>query len=200
MKLLQRTALYQALLALPMVVIGTAIGYGLVRHTVTHEVDEALEDHAILVRDRMLASEQDLEITAPDMLLRMTDDTVMGIAVSIAVVLVLFTLVIRCCCSAGSPRTCGVLSIPTAGHGTLPSRCAHSMLAPSDVEEFAGMAGVGRMMANMQRDFPRAETFTEQAAHELRTPWPFCAEVGPADPKPSMGERAGPSGMYTASE
>ncbi|HQV38461.1 MAG: HAMP domain-containing histidine kinase [Flavobacteriales bacterium] len=255
MKLLQRTALYQALLALPMVVIGTAIGYGLVRHTVTHEVDEALEDHAILVRDRMLASEQDLEITAPDMLLRIapgtiageqfsdtviydtlhaedipwrigrfpakeadgsaavltigrsqleTDDLVMGIAVSIAVVLVLFTLCTLLLFRWLSAHLWRPFHTNLQAMERFRPDAPIPMLAPSDVEEFAGMAGtLGGMMANMQRDFTAQKRFTEQAAHELRTPLAILrGRLDQLIQNPSMGEREAGTiqGMYTASE
>ncbi|MBP9160786.1 MAG: hypothetical protein KBF49_08050, partial [Flavobacteriales bacterium] len=78
MKLLQRTALYQALLALPMIVVGTAIGYGLVRHTVTHELDEALADHAAQLRERMHKTDLFLEITTPDMLVKVAPGTILS--------------------------------------------------------------------------------------------------------------------------
>lgn len=255
MKLLHRTALYQALLALPMVVIGTAIGYGLVRHTVRHEVEEALEDHAILVRERMLASEQDLEITAPDMLLRITpgtiagvqfsdtviydtlqaedipwrigrfparqadghaavltigrsqletDDLVMGIATSIAAVLVLFTLCTLMLFRWLSARLWRPFHANLQAMERFRPDAPIPPLAPSDVDEFADMASALKsMMANMQRDFTAQKRFTEQAAHELRTPLAILrGRLDQLIQSPAMGEREADviQGMYTAAE
>ncbi len=255
MKLLQRTALYQALLALPMVVIGTAIGYGLVRHTVTHEVDEALEEQAILVRDRMLASDQDLEITTPDMLLRIapgkvaghqfsdtviydtlhaedipwrigrfpakqadgsaailtigrsqleTDDLVMGIAASIAAVLVLFALNTLVLFRWLSTRLWRPFHANLLAMERFRPDAPIPPLAPSTVDEFAGMAGVlSGMMTNMQHDFTAQKRFTEQAAHELRTPLAILrGRLDQLIQNPSMGEREAETiqGMYMASE
>ncbi|MGV9011814.1 MAG: sensor histidine kinase [Flavobacteriales bacterium] len=255
MKLLQRTALYQALLALPMVVIGTAIGYGLVRHTVTHEVDEALEEQAILVRDRMLASDQDLEITTPDMLLRIapgkvaghqfsdtviydtlhaedipwrigrfpakqadgsaailtigrsqleTDDLVMGIAASIAAVLVLFALSTLVLFRWLSTRLWRPFHANLRAMERFRPDGPSPLLADSNVDEFAGMShALGGMMANMQRDFTAQKRFTEQAAHELRTPLSILrGRLDQLIQNPSMGEREAETiqGMYMASE
>ncbi|MEO5584181.1 MAG: HAMP domain-containing sensor histidine kinase [Flavobacteriales bacterium] len=255
MKLLQRTALYQALLALPMVVIGTAIGYGLVRHTVTHEVDEALEEQAILVRDRMLASDQDLEITTPDMLLRIapgkvaghqfsdtviydtlhaedipwrigrfpakqadgsaailtigrsqleTDDLVMGIAASIAAVLVLFALSTLVLFRWLSTRLWRPFHANLRAMERFRPDGPSPLLADSNVDEFAGMSNaLGGMMANMQRDFTAQKRFTEQAAHELRTPLAILrGRLDQLIQNPSMGEREAETiqGMYMASE
>ncbi|MBL0128832.1 MAG: HAMP domain-containing histidine kinase [Flavobacteriales bacterium] len=66
MKLLQHTARYQLLLAVPLVLIGTAIGYYAVQHIVNEEIDEQLYHHAAVVQDR---SRQGLGImpnSAPD--------------------------------------------------------------------------------------------------------------------------------------
>jgi signal transduction histidine kinase len=255
MKLLQRTALYQALLALPMVVIGTAIGYGLVRHTVTHEVDEALSDQAISVRGRMHAGESGLDINAPDMLVRTasgsiaevqfsdtviydtletenipwrighfpatmangspavitigrsqleTDDLVLGIALSIAAVLVLFTLGTLLLFRWLSAR----LWRPFHGNLRIMERFSPDAPSPplirSDVDEFVGMAqALDGMMANMRRDFTAQKRFTEQAAHELRTPLAIVrGRLDQLIQSPGMGEREAETiqGMYTASD
>ena len=255
MKLLQRTALYQALLALPMVVIGTAIGYGLVRHTVTHEVDEALADHAKLVQERLRITQQGLEITAPDVLVRIapgsisgvqfsdsviydsleaedipwrigrfpatqvdgstvvltigrsqleTDDLVMGIAASIAAVLVLFTLCTLLLYRWLSARLWRPFHANLQTMERFRPDAPAPPLASSDVDEFTSMAHVlGDMMANMQHDFTAQKRFTEQAAHELRTPLAILhGRLDQLIQSPSMGEREAETiqGMYTASE
>jgi|GEM_PF-1585238 len=66
MKLLDRTALNQLLLALPLVLFGTAIGYFAVRHAVNDELDEQLEHHAELLKERIGKGEQLLVDPAPD--------------------------------------------------------------------------------------------------------------------------------------
>ncbi|MBK9419718.1 MAG: HAMP domain-containing histidine kinase [Flavobacteriales bacterium] len=255
MKLLQRTAFYQALLALPMVVIGTAIGYGLVRHTVTLEVDEALEDHAILLRERMRTADRDLEITAPDMLVRIaagtithqlfsdtviydslqaedipwrvgrfpatmadgsavtmtigrsqleTDDLVFGIALSIAAVLVLFTLCTLVLFRWLSARLWRPFHASLKAMEHFRPDGPSPPLAASNVDEFTGMANaLEGMMANMRRDFTAQKRFTEQAAHELRTPLAILrGRLDQLIQSPAMGEREAEviQGMYTASE
>ena len=255
MKLLQRTALYQALLALPMVVIGTAISYGLVRHTVTREVDEGLENHAVQLRERIRTGDRDLEITAPDMLVRLsagtianeqfsdtviynkleeedipwrigrfpagqadgnsailtigrsqleTDDLVMGIAMSIAAVLVLFTLCTLLLFRWLSKRLWRPFHANLAAMESFSPDATTPPLAPSSVDEFAGMArALDSMMANMQRDFTAQKRFTEQAAHELRTPLAILrGRLDQLIQSPNMGEGEAESiqGMYSASE
>ena len=255
MKLLQRTALYQALLALPMVVIGTAIGYALVRHTVTVEVDEALVHHAEQVQESMRSTDRDLELTAPGLLVRImpgtisqeqfsdtvvydtleeedipwrigrfparqadgsdavliigrsqleTDDLVMGIAMSIAAVLVLFTLCTLLLFRWLSTRLWRPFHANLAAMESFSADAPTPPLTPSSVDEFAGMARVlSSMMVNMQRDFTAQKRFTEQAAHELRTP--LAILLGRLDQliqSPNMGEGEAESiqGMYSASE
>ncbi|MFZ1658041.1 MAG: HAMP domain-containing sensor histidine kinase [Flavobacteriales bacterium] len=255
MKLLQRTALYQALLALPMIVVGTAIGYGLVRHTVTHELDEALADHAAQLRERMHKTDLFLEITTPDMLVKVapgtilseqfsdtvmydtlavedipwrigrfpatqadgnaavltigrsqleTDDLVMGIAMSIAAVLVLFSLFTLLLFRWLSSRLWRPFHANLLAMERFRPDSPTPPLAPSNVDEFAGMANaLGGMMANMQRDFTAQKRFTEQAAHELRTPLAILrGRLDQLIQNPSLGERDAEAiqGMYTASE
>ncbi len=255
MKLLQRTALYQALLALPMVVIGTGIGYGLVRHTVTKAVDEALGDHAILVRERMRKTDLGLEISVPDVLVRIdpgvitgeqfsdtviydtlqqedipwrigrfparqadgnaavltigrsqleTDDLVMGIALSIAAVLVLFTLCTLLLFRWLSARLWRPFHANLRAMQHFRPDALAPPLSPSSVDEFAGMAdALGDMMANMQRDFTAQKRFTEQAAHELRTPLAIVrGRLDQLIQSPGLGEREAEAiqGMYTASD
>lgn len=255
MKLLQRTALYQALLALPMVVIGTAIGYGLVRHTVTLEVDEALVHHAEQVQESMRSTDRDLELTAPGLLVRIvpgtilheqfsdtviydtleeedipwrigrfparqadgsdavliigrsqleTDDLVMGIAMSIAAVLVLFTLCTLLLFRWLSTRLWRPFHANLLAMERFRPGAPSIPLTPSEVDEFADMSNaLGRMMANMQRDFTAQKRFTDQAAHELRTPLAILrGRLDQLIQSSGMGEREAEviQGMYTASD
>ncbi|MBS1568968.1 MAG: HAMP domain-containing histidine kinase [Bacteroidetes bacterium] len=255
MNLLQRTASYQALLAIPMVVLGTAIGYGLVRHMVTREVDEALADHATSVQQRLRATDQGLEITAPDVLVRIvpgsiavaqfsdtviydsleaedipwrigrfpamkadggpvvltigrsqleTDDLVFGIALSIAAVLVLFTLGTLLLFRWLSARLWRPFHANLQAMERFRPDGPSPSLASSNVDEFAGMArALDGMMANMRRDFTAQKRFTEQAAHELRTPLAILrGRLDQLIQSSAMGEQEADviQGMYTACE
>ena len=71
MKLVYRTALNQLLLALPLVVIGTAIGYFAVRQAVNEELDEQLEYHATVLEKRISKGNTDLGDDAPDQFLQL---------------------------------------------------------------------------------------------------------------------------------
>ena len=66
MKLLHRTALNQLLLAIPLVIIGTAIGYIAVRHAVNDELDEQLQHHAELLAPQVAAGTTEFANSAPD--------------------------------------------------------------------------------------------------------------------------------------
>lgn len=255
MKLLQRTALYQALLALPLVVVGTAIGYALVRHTVTHEVDEALEDHAKQVAAQLRTTGQGAEINTPDVLVRITDgtiaqaqfsdtviydpleeenipwrigrfparradgsaailtmgrsqletdDLVLGIAASIAAVLILFTLCTLLLFRWLSAHLWKPFQANLQAMERFRPDAAMPPLTPSNVDEFASMARtLESMMANMQRDFNAQKRFNEQAAHELRTPLAILrGRLDQLIQSPALGEREAEviQGMYTASE
>jgi signal transduction histidine kinase len=80
----------------------------------------------------------------------------------------------------------------------------HPPLIRSDVDEFVGMAqALDGMMANMRRDFTAQKRFTEQAAHELRTPLAIVrGRLDQLIQSPGMGEREAETiqGMYTASD
>jgi signal transduction histidine kinase len=255
MKLLQRTALYQALLALPMVVLGTGIGYGLVRHTVTHEVEEQLENHAELLQKQLRAGGTIAAFSAPDVLVRITpgsvgevqfsdtviyntleeedipwrigrfpatmadgsaatitigrsqletDDLVFGIALSIAAVLVLFTLCTLVLFRWLSARLWRPFHANLEAMEHFRPDAPSPPLAVSNVDEFTGMANaLSGMMANMRRDFTAQKRFTEQAAHELRTPLAILrGRLDQLIQSPAMGEREADAiqGMYTAAE
>jgi len=67
MKLLQRTSLYQLVLAVPLMIAGTAIGYVLITSVVTSEVDEQLAHQAEVVMQEMRNGQRTFSSTAPDM-------------------------------------------------------------------------------------------------------------------------------------
>ncbi|HRH38774.1 MAG TPA: histidine kinase dimerization/phospho-acceptor domain-containing protein, partial [Flavobacteriales bacterium] len=69
MKLLQRTSRYQLALAVPMLIVGTAIGYALVSAIVTHQVDEQLGTQASNVIAQLQAGERHFSTSAPDELI-----------------------------------------------------------------------------------------------------------------------------------
>lgn len=222
MKLLQRTALYQALLALPMVALGTGLGYLLVHRAVTAEVDETLEYHAGQVQQQADANEPPKNHAAPGLLLQVrpgtlphkefrdttiydtleqeripwrigrfplrqpdgssavltlgrsqleTDELVTGIAGGIAAMLVVFSLCTLLLYHWLSGRIWLPFRANLRAMETFRPDAKAPVLTPSRVEEFAAMAGaLDRMMGNMQRAFTAQKRFTEQAAHELRTP------------------------------
>jgi len=72
MKLLQHTARYQLLFAIPLVLVGTAIGYFSVRHIVNEELDEQLEHQAAVVQVHLNAGQDIPQSTAPDQSLMLT--------------------------------------------------------------------------------------------------------------------------------
>ncbi|MBZ0206209.1 MAG: HAMP domain-containing histidine kinase [Flavobacteriales bacterium] len=255
MKLLQRTALYQALLAIPMVVLGTGIGYGLVRHTVTQEVEEQLENHAELLQKQLRAGGTIAAFSAPDVLVHITpgsvaevqfsdtviynileaedipwrvgrfratmpdgstatitigrsqletDELVFGIALSIAAVLVLFTLCTLVLFRWLSARLWRPFYANLLVMEYFRPDGPSPPLAGSNVDEFRGMTrALDDMMANMRRDFTAQKRFTEQAAHELRTPLAILrGRLDQLIQSPAMGEREADAiqGMYTAAE
>ncbi|MBK9760488.1 MAG: HAMP domain-containing histidine kinase [Flavobacteriales bacterium] len=69
MKLLQRTSRYQFVLAIPLVIVGTAIGYGLVNMVVTSQVDEQMEHQTSRVVQQLRAGERTFNTSAPDELI-----------------------------------------------------------------------------------------------------------------------------------
>lgn len=66
MKLLQRTSLYQTALAVPLVMVGTALAYVLVTHVVREEMDEQLEHQADRVLVDVQKGQSTFTSTAPD--------------------------------------------------------------------------------------------------------------------------------------
>lgn len=66
MKLLQRTSRYQLALAVPMLVLGTAIGYFLITAVVIEELDEQLEHQAVYVAKELNAGQRAFPSSAPD--------------------------------------------------------------------------------------------------------------------------------------
>jgi signal transduction histidine kinase len=64
MNLLQRSSLYQLALAVPMVVVGTVIGYWMVSSVVTEEVDEQLAFQADRVAHGLLGGKRDFTTAA----------------------------------------------------------------------------------------------------------------------------------------
>lgn len=78
MKLLDRTALNHLLLAIPLVVIGTAAGYFAVSHAVNDELDEQLEHHALLLAERIAAGYDTVAINAPDQFMSLVREQATG--------------------------------------------------------------------------------------------------------------------------
>jgi signal transduction histidine kinase len=66
MKLLHRTSLYQLALAVPLVFVGTALAYVLVRAVVREEMDEQLQHQADLVLSDVRNGQRTFSSTAPD--------------------------------------------------------------------------------------------------------------------------------------
>ena len=255
MKLLQRTALYQALLAIPMVVLGTAIGYGLVRHTVNGEVDEQLEHQAKVVQRTLTVGDELPHSLATDQFVRVsndetpvpqyldtamydsaeaevipwrmgrfpitrsngsvatvtigrsqveTDELVTGIAMSIAAVLLVFTLATLLLFRWLSTRLWRPFHANLRAMEHFRPDAPSPSLAVSNVDEFTDMANaLDGMMVNMRRDFTAQKRFTEQAAHELRTPLAILrGRLDQLIQSPAMGEKEADviQGMYTAAE
>ena len=78
MKLLHRTALNHLLLAIPLVVIGTTVGYFAVRHAVNKELDEQLEHHAELLVPQVIAGATTFANSAPDQFIALAHLKAMG--------------------------------------------------------------------------------------------------------------------------
>ncbi|MCC6938193.1 MAG: HAMP domain-containing histidine kinase, partial [Flavobacteriales bacterium] len=66
MKLLHRTSIYQLALVVPLVVVGTALTYVLVRAVVREEMDEQLQHQADLVLADVRNGQRTFSTTAPD--------------------------------------------------------------------------------------------------------------------------------------
>lgn len=66
MKLLQRTSRYQLLLAIPLVLLGTAIGYLVLNAVVAAQVDEQLEHQTQHVAQQLFHGERTFTTNAPD--------------------------------------------------------------------------------------------------------------------------------------
>lgn len=223
MKLLLRSTLYKALLAIPLALLGTAMGYALVRAAVRHEVDEQLAYEAQLVGRRLLAGEAPTAGGAPDRFTHVQpgstvelfgdtllpepgdpdelipwrkgtfparfadgspctitvarsmlepEDLVAGVAASMVLLLLLVVLGNLLLDRWLSRRlwrpfhaTLAVLEhFRIDGEG--PTQFPHTR-----TEEFARLnTTLERMTRRMRRDHTLQKRFTEQAAHELRTP------------------------------
>lgn len=223
MKLLLRSTLYKALLAIPLALLGTAMGYALVRAAVRHEVDEQLAYEAQLVRRRLLAGEAVAASSAPDRFTHVQpgstvelfgdtllpepgepdelipwrkgtfparfadgspctitvarsmiepEDLVAGVAAGMVLLLLLVVL--------GNLLLDRWLSrrLWRPFHATLGELErfridgeAAPQFPPTRTEEFSRLnSTLERMTRRMRRDHTLQKRFTEQAAHELRTP------------------------------
>lgn len=223
MKLLLRSTLYKALLAVPIALLGTAAGYTLVRTAVTHGVDEQLAYEAELVARQLAAGQLPAASGPPD---RFTDvrpgdaakmfsdtlmpepgdpaelipwrkgtfpgryadgtpatitvgrsmiepeDLVTGVAASMVLLLLLVIL--------GNLLLDRWLSrwLWSPFHATLAELERFRIdgevapkFNPTRTEEFSRLnSTLERMALRMRRDHSVQKRFTEQAAHELRTP------------------------------
>lgn len=223
MKLLQRTSRYQLALALPMLVLGTLIGYFLITATVTEELDEQLAHQAAYLAKEVDAGESTFPSSAPDVFVQVrpgriatarfrdtvmynaaeneevpwrmgyfpvthtngtrativvgrslveTKELVLGIALSMILLLALVLL--------GNLLLNRWLSsrLWKPFHGTLAELQRFAVDGPNvpalpvtPVEEFTTMnKALMEMMNRLRDDFTAQKRFTEQAAHELRTP------------------------------
>ena len=222
MKLLHHTALNQLLLAIPLVVIGTTIGYFAVRHAVNEELDEQLEHHAELLEKRIRSGETSFSDPAPDQLFALLPTTSTNVSYVDSILyntaeeedipwrMIRYpvelqtgekaTLVLGRA-SLESDDLVKVLAYVIAGllvlvfignflvdrwlngrlwkpfHQTLDALKNFHTDSPRDelprtsISEFSAMNdAVNAMMAKIQRDFSAQKRFSEQAAHELRTP------------------------------
>lgn len=222
MKLLHRTALNQLLLAVPLVVIGTAVGYFAVRHAVNDELDEQLEHHAEAVEKRIKAGETTFPDPAPDQYIALVEvrtrkgtyfDSVMYNAAEeedvpwrvlrypvklpngekATLVLGRASVEFDDLIEVLAYVIGGLLVLVFLGnflidrwlngrlwkpfHRTL-GTLEHfqvdgppAQLPRTSITEFQAMnRTLSAMMAKLQRDFSAQKRFSEQAAHELRTP------------------------------
>ncbi|MBS1945489.1 MAG: HAMP domain-containing histidine kinase [Bacteroidetes bacterium] len=256
MKLLLRSTLYKALLAVPIALLGTAAGYTLVHKAVTHGVDEQLAYEAELVAQHLLAGQLPAASGPPD---RFTDvrpgnaakmfsdtlmpepgdstelipwrkgtfpgryadgapatitvgrsmiepeDLVAGVAASMVLLLLLVIL--------GNLLLDRWLSrrLWSPFHATLAELerfridgGAAPEFNPTRTEEFSRLnSTLERMALRMRRDHSVQKRFTEQAAHELRTP--LAVMRGKLDlliQSPRMGEADAMliDGLYKAAD
>lgn len=79
MKLLQRTSRYQLLLAIPLVLVGTAIGYGVLNAVVASQVDEQLEHQTRHLVEQLRKGVRSFATSAPDEFIAVVPGEVAGI-------------------------------------------------------------------------------------------------------------------------
>ena len=222
MRLLHRTALNQLLLAIPLVVIGTTIGYFAVRHAVNDELDEQLEHHAELLVPQAIAGATTFANSAPDQFIALLPAQSTGVHFQDTLLYnsaeeeVIPWRVLRYPVTLANGETgtlmlaratvefedlieviayviAGLLILVSIGnflvdrwlngrlwkpfHSTLASLGQFQVDGPrtelprTSIREFTSMnETLNTMMTKLQRDFSAKKRFSEQAAHELRTP------------------------------
>lgn len=223
MKLLLRSSLYKLALAVPLVLVGTVIGYYMVRAVVTHEVDEQLEYEAqliardlsngvpmdrrtandsyitvrpgtgnVLMKDTVMPDAEDdgelkpwrignfpahdangaaCTITVGRSLLE-TEDLVAGIAASMTLLIALVMLVSLLLDLWLSRKLWKPFHASLAALENFRVDANEAPHMPdTNTTEFTTMnRSLQRMMERSRTDFTAQKRFTEQAAHELRTP------------------------------